>query len=403
MTAIPVTLPDRFAAIRQYTEALAAPLSGEDQTVQSMPDASPTKWHRGHTSWFFEHFFLARYAPGYGIFDDSYGYLFNSYYEAVGPRQPRPQRGLLTRPSADEVGQYRQHVDHEMADFLFCGAPVDLAPLVELGLQHEQQHQELLLSDVKHLLSTNPLRPAYLPPPADRSPTSPQSTWRSVDRQVAMMGHDGAGFAFDNETPSHETLVGHYEICDSLVTNEQWIAFIDDGGYQRPELWMSDGWGAVNQNGWQSPLYWTRGDDGTWSRFTLHGQVAICGTDPVCHVSWYEADAFARWADCRLPTESEWELAAPQPTPSEHPMLEPHNANDWYGQVWQWTASPYVAYPNFRPAAGAIGEYNGKFMVNQQVLRGSACITPPGHARRTYRNFYPPHARWAYAGLRLSR
>jgi ergothioneine biosynthesis protein EgtB len=398
-----VTIAEHYVEVRAFTEWLAAPLSAEDQTVQSMPDTSPTKWHRAHTTWFFETFFLAPYAPAYERFDTAFDYLFNSYYDAVGPRHPRVARGLLTRPGIETIRAYRDHVDAEMADFFACGAPDDLIPLVELGLHHEQQHQELLLMDAKHLLGTNPLQPSYGSATTAPVVEPPLATWRSFERQIASIGHHGSGFAFDNESPRHDELLFDYSVRDSLVTNAEWLAFIDDGGYRRPELWMSDGWAVAAANHWDAPLYWAQVAD-TWIRFTLHGAVPLTDHEPVSHISWYEADAFARWAHCRLPTEAEWEAAAPEPS-SDHETfaLEPWSANSWYGQVWQWTASPYIAFPGFRPVSGAVGEYNAKFMVNQHVLRGSACITAPGHARRTYRNFFPPNARWPFSGLRLCR
>jgi ergothioneine biosynthesis protein EgtB len=379
-----------FCAVRDLTERLAAPLSAEDQTVQSMPDVSPTKWHRAHTTWFFETFVLA---PPYRPYDEDYGYLFNSYYEAVGPRHARPERGLITRPGVAEIAAYRAHVDAAMRDLLARDVPPDTARLVELGLHHEQQHQELLVMDIQHVLSCNPLQPAYGTLPwATPRPVATDS-WHEHPGGVVEIGHAGDGFAYDNEGPRHEALLRPFRIAASLVTCRDWIAFIDDGGYRRPELWMSDGWHTVRANGWDAPGYWVRDGDG-WARFGLDGLQPADADAPVLHVSWYEADAFARWAGCRLPTEAEWEAVAPEPGAGD--------TGGWYGWAWQWTASPYVAYPGYRPPAGAVGEYNGKFMVNQQVLRGSALATPPGHARRTYRNFFPPHARWMFSGVRLA-
>ena len=387
--------PD-YCVVRGVTERLAEPLSPEDQTVQSMPDVSPTKWHRAHTSWFFETFVLEPFAPGYEAFDPSFGYLFNSYYEGVGPRHARPERGLVTRPGAAEVGAYREHVDAAMVDFLDCGLPAELAPFVELGLHHEQQHQELLVMDIKHVLSCNPLRPAYGTLPWATARPRPDPSWHHHAGGVVEVGAAPEhGFAFDNETPRHDVLLRPFEIAGGLVTNADFLAFIDDGGYERPDLWMSDGWYAVQGSGWRSPHYWADDDGDGWLVYGLAGPEPLVPDAPVVHVSWYEADAYARWAGARLPTESEWEVAAPD-------AAAPGDGG-WYGAVWQWTASPYTPYPGFRPAAGAVGEYNGKFMVNQQVLRGSCVATPPGHARRTYRNFFPPSARWAFAGLRLAR
>ena len=393
-----------YPEVRARTEALAAVLSPEDQTVQSMPDVSPTKWHRAHTTWFFETFLLAPNLAGYDAFDPSYAFLFNSYYEAVGPRHARVNRGQLSRPGSAEVARYRSHVDHAMAELLHADPSTveKLAPLVQLGLHHEQQHQELLLMDIKHVLSVNPLRPAYCADAPGLHPSAglddSAGTWRSGLPGVLGVGHDGEGFSYDNERPRHEALLQPHEVAARLVTAGDWLAFMADGGYTRPELWMSDGWATVQTEGWDSPLYWEPDGSG-WSVFTLCGLVPVDPAVPVCHVSWYEADAFARWSGARLPSEAEWELAAPEPAVPGRPEAD----GGWYGQVWQWTSSPYSPYPGFAPDPGAVGEYNGKFMVNQHVLRGSCCVTSPGHARRTYRNFFPPGARWPFTGLRLAR
>jgi ergothioneine biosynthesis protein EgtB len=384
-----------YCAVRELTEALARPLGPEDQTVQSMPDVSPTKWHRAHTTWFFETFVLEPHARGYRAFDEAYRFLFNSYYEAVGPRHARPERGLITRPGVADVARYREHVDRAMAALLGGGAGAEVTGLVELGLHHEQQHQELILMDILHVLSCNPTRPAYgaVPWAYPRQPAGGPA-WLAHEGGAVEVGHDGVGFAFDNEGPRHEVLLRPFEISSAPVTNADWLAFVADDGYRRPELWMSDGWATVVANGWAAPAYWVRDGD-RWLEFGLGGVAPLDLAAPVVHVSWYEADAFARWSGARLPLEAEWEVVAPDP--------DGDGAAAWYGSVWQWTASPYSAYPGFRPAPGAVGEYNGKFMVNQFVLRGSCVATPPGHARRTYRNFYPPHSRWMFAGLRLAR
>ncbi|MBW3613877.1 MAG: ergothioneine biosynthesis protein EgtB [Actinobacteria bacterium] len=401
---------DRFCRVRSLTDELASPLSAEDQTVQSMPDVSPTKWHRGHTSWFFEEFVLARFGAGYAPFHPGYGYLFNSYYETVGPRHARNERGLLSRPGIAEIATYRAVVDRAMLELL--GQPVvpEAAWLVELGLHHEQQHQELLLMDIKHVLSKNPLRPAYRP--ARRHDRRMHAlTWRQDPGGLIEVGHDGESFAFDNELPRHPVHLQPFALASRTVSCGEWLAFVDDGGYRRPELWLSDGWATVQAEGWFAPLYW-RPDGDNWRVFTLAGEHDVDRDEPVCHVSYYEADAYARWAGVRLPTEAEWEHAVTADPPRHdrfdldalHPRPPRGDAvSDSVGEVWEWTASPYTAYPGFRPAPGGVGEYNGKFMVNQQVLRGGACVTAPGHARPTYRNFFPPGARWPFTGVRLAR
>ena len=382
-----------YAAVRAATESIAAPLSAEDQTVQSMPDVSPTKWHRAHTTWFFETFVLAPHGGGYVPHHPGYGYLFNSYYELVGARYPRPARGLITRPGVAEVAEYRRVVDEAMLSLVETGTSPEVATLIELGLHHEQQHQELMLMDILHVLSVNPLRPVYCDvEPAATAATTP-ARWVEVEGGPTEIGHAADGFAFDNEGPRHTEWIEPHAIAAGLVTNDDWLAFIGDGGYERPELWLSDGWATVMAQGWTAPLYWTATDDG-WSEFTLSGESAVDGSAPVAHVSHYEADAFARWSGGRLPTEAEWEHVI---------TVHPDAIESAFGSVWQWTSSPYVAYPRYAPPSGAVGEYNAKFMSNQMVLRGSSVATPDDHTRATYRNFFPPAARWVFGGLRLAK
>jgi ergothioneine biosynthesis protein EgtB len=387
---------EAFRAVRAETERRAALLSPEDQVVQSMPDASPTKWHRAHVTWFFEQFLLRPYAQDYRPFDERFGFLYNSYYVSAGPRQARPQRGLVTRPTAAEVTAYRAHVDDAVAELIEAVTDFGLLiPIIEIGLNHEQQHQELLLTDILHAFSFNETHPAYdphwqWPPMADERVTSGLSAAGATLSGIHSIGHGGDGFCFDNEQPAHQILLHPVRLARSLVTNGEWLEFMADGGYTTPTLWLSDGWATVEAQGWNAPGYW-RKSDGVWSAMTLGGLRRIDPARPVCHVSYYEADAFARWAGKDLPTEGEWEVAA--------------NAgalNDAFGIVWQWTRSAYSPYPGYRAAPGALGEYNGKFMVNQLVLRGSSLATPAGHSRLSYRNFFYPSARWQFSGLRLA-
>ena len=379
-----------YAQVRAGTEALCAALSSEDQCVQSMPDASPAKWHRAHTTWFFEQFVLRPHMAGYTVFDADFCYLFNSYYEAVGARHPRPQRGLLTRPGAEAVGRYRAHVDQAMDSWLAGGrVPAEAASLVELGLQHEQQHQELLLTDMMHAFAQSPLMPAVLPGWVEPAGSAEPARFVAFRGGIAGIGAGDDGFSFDNETPRHQVLLAPHQLASRLVRNGEYRVFIEDGGYRRPELWMSEGWDCVRQGGWTAPLYWHQGADG-WRQFGPGGDTALIDTAPVRHISWYEADAYARWAGARLPTEGELEAGQSR-------------VAEFTGHVWQWTASAYLPYPGFRAAPGAVGEYNGKFMINQMILRGGSAATPPGHARPTYRNFFHPDKRWQLTGLRLAK
>ena len=385
-------LAERYRNVRDFTERLAVPLSPEDQVVQSMPDVSPTKWHRAHTTWFFETFLLLRSLPASSAFDPTYRYLFNSYYEAVGPRHPRPERGLLSRPSCSDVTRYRAHVDAAMQE-LIVGATEEDAALVELGLHHEQQHQELLLMDIKHVLHCNPTEPVYETEPYAPS-VATSERFIEVEGGNVEIGHDGPAFAFDNEGPRHVVHLEPFRLADRLVNAGEWLEFIADGGYERAELWLSDGWYVGQNNEWRAPLYW-RDEGDEWTVFTLAGRRPLDPNEPVTHVSHYEADAYARWRGMRLPTEFEWEHAV-----TSTPSTALREVGD---EAWQWTASAYLPYPRFRPAAGAVGEYNGKFMSGQITLRGGAHITPPGHTRPTYRNFFPPASRWMYGGVRLAQ
>jgi ergothioneine biosynthesis protein EgtB len=397
------SIAQRFEQVRGHSLSLAASLTAEDQCIQSMPDASPTKWHLAHTSWFFETVVLRAHASGYAVFDPAFARLFNSYYESLGPRHPRPHRGLLTRPGLPQVHAYRAHVDAAMQQFIASAtdaAWADAAPLVELGLHHEQQHQELIATDIVHALSCNPQLPAWQP---QEAPTLRLATraaplgWVESPGGIVSVGHGGEGFAFDNETPRHPVLLQPYALADRLVTCGEYLRFIEDGGYARAELWLSDGWAAVQAQGWHAPAYWLApGDErapaGDWQVYGPHGVRPLDPSAPASHLSLYEAAAYAQWAGARLPTEFEWEALA---TDARLAQMT--------GHAWQWTRSSYDPYPGFRPLAGAVGEYNGKFMVGQVVLRGGSAFTPVGHVRPTYRNFFPPAARWQCTGIRMAR
>jgi ergothioneine biosynthesis protein EgtB len=414
--AIRRELTDRYRAIRSTSEALCEPLSPEDCQIQSMPDASPVKWHLAHTSWFFETLVLGQTAD-YAVFHPQFRVLFNSYYNSVGEQYSRPHRGLLTRPSFDEVIAYRRHVDSHMLDRLENGLDAESAGVVELGLHHEQQHQELLLTDVKHALSMNPMQPIYRDPAKKaQAPDAPSKplTWCFYEEGIRDIGFDGEGFAFDNERPRHRNFLEAFDLAERPVTVSDYLAFMEDGGYERPELWLSDGWATVQSQGWNAPLYWEQ-RDGAWWHFTLMGPREVLKNEPVCHVSLYEADAYAQWLGARLPTEAEWEWAASSapldggflgddaihPTRASH--TTPGTPTQLFGDVWEWTRSAYAPYPGFRPLAGSLAEYNEKFMSNQFVLRGGSCATSRSHIRPTYRNFFYPQSRWQFSGFRLAR
>jgi ergothioneine biosynthesis protein EgtB len=408
-----------YQSVRQTSHALAGRLSDADATVQSMPDASPAKWHLAHTTWFFETIVLKAYSPSYRAFDEKFNFLFNSYYNSIGDRHPRPKRGLLTRPSLGEIYAYRAHVDEAIAR-LVEKAPAAAAELIELGCHHEQQHQELLLTDILHLFAQNPLRPAYksAEPLVVEPNGADELAFVMRPGGLVEIGHDGEGFAFDCEGPRHKTFIEPFRLADRLVTNREWIEFIEAGGYRSPLLWLSEGWAKVQTEGWTMPLYWEERDKANYWTMTLRGAQPVDPAAPVCHISYFEADAYATWVGRRLPTEFEWEYAArdvaqpgnfqagnfldserlrPRPAP-----LSGEGVRQIYGDVWEWTRSAFAPYPRFKPAEGAVGEYNGKFMCGQFVLRGGSCVTPASHMRPTYRNFFPPDARWQFSGLRLA-
>jgi len=407
---------ERYSGVRAFTESLCAGLATEDYVVQSMPDVSPTKWHLAHTSWFFETFLLAPNLPGYRPLEPTYAFLFNSYYVHAGERHCRAQRGWISRPTVKEVFAYREYVDEHVLELLRRSdreEPADWAPVLELGLHHEQQHQELMLTDIKHVFAVNPLRPALRALAADSAQNPGALEWREHEGGLVRIGHDGRGFAYDNEGPGHQVLVHPFALADRLATNGEYRAFMEDGGYRRAELWLSLGWATAQQNGWTEPFYWER-RDGEWWHYTLGGMRPVDPHEPVAHLSYFEADAFARWAGARLPTEFEWEAAAAA-HPIEGNLVESgrfHPAaagpaagrpRQLWGDVWEWTRSQYSPYPGYAPAAGALGEYNGKFMCNQFVLRGGSCATSAAHIRASYRNFFPPDATWQFTGARLAR
>jgi ergothioneine biosynthesis protein EgtB len=407
----PTSLQNRLMETRRISLKLAAPLSDEDQVVQAMDDASPTKWHLAHTTWFFEAFVLPRFLPDYRLFDEAFEYCFNSYYESVGPRHPRPKRGLLTRPSGDQVRAYRAHIDEALERLFDTDLPDEAAALVELGINHEQQHQELLLTDILSLFASEPLKPAYreVKPGVSVSTTAPLA-FTAFDGGIFEVGHDGNGFAYDNEGPRHEELIHPFRLANRCVTNSEWIDFIEDGGYRTATLWLADGWATINAQDWKGPLYFEEAEGG-YMQMSLLGSRPVDPAAPVTHVSFFEADAFARWAGYRLPSEFEWEVAAAslpvegRTLGADHLRPMPAKADgltQMFGDVWEWTGSAYLPYPGFKAAPGAVGEYNGKFMCNQFVLKGGSCATPEGHVRRTYRNFFYPHQRWQFTGLRLA-
>jgi len=408
------SLLTRYHTIRKFTEHLTAPLTAEDCAIQSMPDVSPTRWHLAHTTWFFETFVVTPAIEEYKPFHPAFQYLYNSYYNTVGEQFPRDRRGVLSRPTLAQVMEYRRHVDEHMRELSTKGTAFSsLAAIIELGINHEQQHQELILTDIKHVLSCNPLYPTYVAAPARERRDAERVAWIGFPEGTRWIGHSGESFAFDNEAPRHREFVDAFELASRPVTNGEYLEFVKDGGYRRPEFWLSAGWQQVRSSGWNAPLYWTE-IEGEPYQFTLSGLQPVDLAAPVCHVSYFEADAFARWAGARLPTEAEWETAADLPIAGNfaesgamHPSPAfPHRSGSlrqMFGDVWEWTSSSYTPYPGYKPAEGALGEYNGKFMCNQYVLRGGSCATPQSHIRPTYRNFFPPEARWQFSGIRLCR
>lgn len=412
----------RYSGVRERTQALVAGLSDEDMLVQTMPDVSPTKWHLAHTTWFWETFLLREYLDGYQEFSGEFNYLFNSYYDGIGERHARAERGYLSRPSLRDIMAYRAHVDDAMARLLSVDQDLTtqaLTPLIELGLAHEEQHQELILTDIKHVLSRHPFAPgAFAAPSRGQPETAGPPGWVEFAGGIVEIGASGSGFHFDNEGPRHQAILTPFALADRLATNRDYAQFVADGGYQTATLWLSEGWARVQAEGWSAPFYWRQGETG-WEEFTLHGQHPLDPDAPVLHLSYYEASAFAEWSGARLPDEREWEIATlglldgegrfAAPGVSAHPDVAARAAQpgrglrQMFGDAWEWTRSAYSAYPRYRPAAGAVGEYNGKFMCGQYVLRGGSCATPPGHVRRTYRNFFPPDARWQFSGVRLAK